>query len=250
MKKVCRILVLLLLSATSVAAQSAQITPGDNLVVEGIPKIPAALADEVGRYTEFRAAGLSSWHPTKREILIITRFGETGQVHHVKLPGGARTQLTFFADPASGASYQPTKGDYFIFAKGTGGNEVLQGYRYDFATGRITMFTDGKSRHMGARWSNAGNQGVYGRLRPSKEGIFLQFRLVDPADPKTDRLLAEQKGAGWFALDWSPDDRKILTGEYISINESYLWLLDAATGEKTLITPKGGAEKVSYSGGS
>jgi dipeptidyl aminopeptidase/acylaminoacyl peptidase len=34
--------------------------------------------------------------------------------------------------------------------------------------------------------------------------------------------------------------------EYISINEGYLWLLDAASGETTLLTPKGGGEKVAY----
>ncbi len=34
--------------------------------------------------------------------------------------------------------------------------------------------------------------------------------------------------------------------EYISINESYLWLLNASSGDKTLVTPKGGGEKVSY----
>src|SRR3989454_2927876 len=37
--------------------------------------------------------------------------------------------------------------------------------------------------------------------------------------------------------------------EFISANESYLWLFDAATGQRTLLTPKGGAEPVSYGGG-
>ena len=45
------------------------VTPGDNLVTDGIPKVPADLAEKVGRYTEFRAAGLASWHPTRREML-------------------------------------------------------------------------------------------------------------------------------------------------------------------------------------
>src|SRR5262249_40427901 len=47
----------------------------------------------------------------------------------------------------------------------------------------------------------------------------------------------------------SPDDRKILVTEEISANESYLWTVDAATGEKALLTPKGGVDKVSYGGG-
>ena len=41
---------------------------------------------------------------------------------------------------------------------------------------------------------------------------------------------------------------KILALEEISANESYLWVVDAQSGEKALITPKGG-DKVSYEGG-
>ena len=43
-------------SVTVVAAQSDVLSPADNLVVEGIPKIPAAMAEEINRYTEFRYA--------------------------------------------------------------------------------------------------------------------------------------------------------------------------------------------------
>src|SRR5271166_2675634 len=88
------------------AAQPGSVPPGDSLVVEGVPDISVQLAEEVGRYTEFRGAGLWSWHPTRREMLIVTRFAETFQVHLVKFPGGARTQLTFFKDRISGATYQ------------------------------------------------------------------------------------------------------------------------------------------------
>ena len=59
------------------------------------------------------------------------------------------------------------------------------------------------------------------------------------------------KGGGWEPADWSPDDKQLLVVEGISINESYLWLFDAQTGEKKEITPRPaeGAEKVSYSSG-
>src|SRR2546430_7746657 len=39
------------------------------------------------------------WHPTRREMLVGTRFGDAQQLHRVRLPGGARTQLTFLTDP-------------------------------------------------------------------------------------------------------------------------------------------------------
>ncbi len=128
----------------------AGIAPGDNLVVEGVPPIPASMVDEVGRYTEFRAASFSSWHPVRREMLISTRFGNTTQAHVVKMPGGARTQMTFFPDRVSGAKFEPKTGNSFIFSKDTGGGEFFQIYRYDFADGSVTLLTDGKSRNTGA----------------------------------------------------------------------------------------------------
>jgi hypothetical protein len=48
--------------ATLTSAQSDEIVPNENLVVEGIPKLPASLAESVGRYSEFRAAAFVSWH--------------------------------------------------------------------------------------------------------------------------------------------------------------------------------------------
>jgi len=57
------------------------------------------------------------------------------------------------------------------------------------------------------------------------------------------------EGGGWEALDWSPDDRQILVQQEISVNESYLWLVNAANGEKALLTPKTEGAKVAYSAG-
>jgi hypothetical protein len=111
--------------------QNIEIKPNENLVSDGIPPISATLAATVDRYTEFRAASLASWHPIDRQMLISTRFGDTAQVHQVKFPLGSRKQLTFFAERVYGATYQPTHGEYFVFAKDIGGNEFSQNYRYD-----------------------------------------------------------------------------------------------------------------------
>ena len=151
-----RLALLLLLSATLVAQSPDVVKPGDNLLAEGIPPIPASLAETVTRYTEFRSAALASWHPTRREMLITTRFGDTNQVHAVKMPGGARTQLTFFPDRVSAAAYPPRGEGSFVFSKDVGGDEWFQIYRYDVATGDVTLLTDGKSRNQLGPWSNGG----------------------------------------------------------------------------------------------
>jgi len=246
MKIVLRLLVVFLLTATAFP-QSDEVVPNENLVVEGVPRIPAYLAETVERYTNFRGASLESWDPVKREMLISTRFADTNQVHVVKMPGGSRTQLTFYPDRVAGAQYPPTKDDFFVFSKDVGGGEFYQLYRDDVATGDVTRLTDGKSRNTDPVWSYAGDKIVYGSTR--RTGNDVDLYVVNPADPKSDHLLAQLQGGGWSALDWSPDGQEILAHEEVSANESYLWIVDASGGEKTLLTPKGGDVKIAYNGG-
>jgi dipeptidyl aminopeptidase/acylaminoacyl peptidase len=235
-------------SVFSISAQtpSVDIVPGDNLVIDGIPQISASIAAAMVRYTEFRSAGLQDWHPTERNVLITTRFGDTNQVHHVKFPGGARTQLTFFPDRVSAASYQPSKGDYFLFLKDVGGGEWYQIYRYDIATGDSTLLTDGKSRNLDVRWNHAGDRIAYSSTRRNRKDTDIW--VMDPRDLKSDHLLVQLEGGGWAVRGWSFDDKQFALLEETSANESYIWIVNAATGEKTLLTPKGSTEKISYSG--
>jgi dipeptidyl aminopeptidase/acylaminoacyl peptidase len=236
------------LAQSANSPREAVVAPNENLVVENVPPIPQSLADQADRYTNFRAAIFASWHPTKREMLISTRFADTFQIHQVKMPGGARTQLTFYVDDVRNALYPPQGGDSFVFSKDIGGGEFYQLYRYDEATGAVTLLTDGKSRNTGEVWSNDGQKLAYGSTR--RDGKDVDIWLSEPAHPddsKANRILAPLTGGGWSAQDWSPDDKQILILEEISANESYLWLMNSATGEKTLLTPKGGAEKIEYS---
>jgi dipeptidyl aminopeptidase/acylaminoacyl peptidase len=231
----------------SALGQAGEIRPGENLVTQGLPPIPASLADEVRRYTESRSASLADWHPTERSILISTRFANTAQIHRVGHPGGARTQLTFFDEPIGDACYEPVNGRYFLFAKDVGGNEFRQIYRCDLADGRVTLLTDGgRSQNGGIEWSTRGDKIAYASTR--RNGADRDIYVMDPLDPATDRLVLQVSGGGWSVLDWSPDDRQLLVGEYISVSESRGWLLDLSTGVKTLLTPPG-PEPISYRSG-
>ncbi len=227
-----------ILCVATLFAQTADLKPGENLVVEGVPPIPASIAEDSLRYTEARGASFTSWHPRRHEMLISTRFGNTSQVHVVRAPGGARTQLTFFPDRVGAGEFDRGHGDSFVFSKDKGGDEFFQLYRYGFAEGSITLLTDGKSRNTGRAWSDTGRWIAYGSTR--RTGNDVDIYVVDPMDPKTDRRVVELSGGGWAVADWSADDRQLLVEEGISVNESYLWLVDVATGQKTLLTPKGG----------
>lgn len=241
------LLVFVWLSCVSFAsAQEPFLVPGDNLILEGVPRIPRRLGDRVARYTDFRAAMFADWHPSKAEMLILTRFADTPQVHQVRMPGGARTQLTFEKDSIVAASYEPRQGQYFVFSKSAGGNERYQLYRHDFDSGTITLLTDGKSRNSPPRWSRNSGRIAYTSTR--RNGTDTDLYLMDPKDPNTDRLVHEFKGGGWAVLDWSPDDEQLLIGEYISINESRLHLYDLQRKTLTRISPAS-QEPVAYSGG-
>src|SRR5256884_4557212 len=225
-------------------AQPEVVTPNDNLVTDGLPPVPAAIAAAARPYSEFRTAAFWDWHPTRREMIIGTRFGDAQQLHRVRSRGGARTQLTFFPDPVSSASYQPTDGRYIVFTKDVGGAEFFQKYRYDVATGDITLLTDGKSRNVGGAWSHKGDRYAYMSTR--RDGRDLDLWLMDPAQPASDRMVLQLEGGGYEPADWSPDDRQILLAQAISVNEGYLWLIDVTSGAKTLLTPKQPGDSVAY----
>ena len=233
--------------AQDAKAAPATLQPPANLRAEGIPAIPASVAESVGAYTEFRTASFAGWHPSRREMLILTRFGDTNQVHEVRMPGGARRQLTFFPERITSASWPRRSGDFFVFTKDRGGDEFWQIYRTDVATGATTLVSDGgRSQNSLGPWSHAGDRLAFSSTR--RNGVDRDIYVMDPRDAASARLVLELKGGGWGALDWSPDDKQLAVIEYVSVNESYLWLVDVATGERRLLTPRGGEVPVAYDG--
>ncbi len=227
-------------------AQDGAIAPGENLLVDGVPAIPASLVETAGRYGSYRNAALADWNPVRSEMLIATRFADTAQLHLVKMPGGERQQLTFFADAVGNGRFHPNGGDYIVFSKDVGGGEWYQLYRYDVASADVTLLTDGKARNLMGPWSSGGDQIAYMSTR--RTGKDTDLWVMNPADSKSDHLLTKLEGGGWGPEDWSPDDSKILLKEEISLNEAYLWLVDTKTGEKTALTPAGTkrGDKVAY----
>ncbi len=238
MTKLSRVCLLMLALPVPALAQSGVLAPADNLVTDGVPPVPVRIAGAARRYGDTRAAAFWDWHPTLRRMLVGTRLADAEQLHQVSFPGGARTQLTFLPDPVSGASYQPTDGRYIVFTKDVGGAEFFQKYRYDAATGDVTLLTDGTSRNIGGAWSHRGDRYAYMSTR--RNGRDLDLWVMNPEDPRGDRRLLELQGGGYEPLDWSADDRTILLGQGVSVNEGYLWIVDAATGTKTLVAPERG----------
>jgi protease II len=222
------------------------VLPNENLVADGLPAIPKSLAERSAAYMEFRTAAFQAWNPLRPEMLVTTRFADVPQLHRVKAPGAARTQLTFFGERVLGARYRPGTAD-IVFSKDVGGGEWFQLYLREDKTGKITLLTDGKSRNQGSVFAKSGVWMAYSSTR--RTGKNGDIWVINPSDPaKTDRMVLEGSGERWFATDWSPDEKTLLVVEGISVNESHLWLVDVATGAKTRLSP-GSQEQVAWGPG-
>ena len=215
-----------------------------NLVIENIPEIPQQLKDRIFQYQSTRSASFRDWLHDDEGILISTRFGETSQFHKVKFPGGSREQITFFPEPVGGATVCPDKSkDIFLFTKDVGGGEFYQVFSFDMGNGNFKMLTDGKSSNGGVSWNNKGDKfSFYSTKRNGTDWDIYIAKLDNPEN--VEMVLSE--GGAWFVSDWSPDDKSLLVGKYISANESYFYVLDISTKSLMQINPS--SEKIAYGG--
>ena len=116
MRLFLHLLVALLLPASAMAQEPVFPAP-ERVKIDGVPPIPMAIADGVAPYGQFRQARFLAWHPTRQQILISTSFGNVSQIHEVRGPGAARTQLTFFRDGVTGGASYERDGRFFISAR-------------------------------------------------------------------------------------------------------------------------------------
>ncbi|MFL6260283.1 MAG: S9 family peptidase [Thermoanaerobaculia bacterium] len=236
------------------AARAAETAPQtlpvpESISVQGVPPIPARSVEDLLPYENIRSASVSDWHPKERRLLIRTRFSESPQIHEVGMPMGARTQLTFYRDPASNGLYRPGNPDQIVYSLNEGGAENFQFFLLDRKTGRARRFTDGTHRYTSPVWSRDGKLLAY--ASNARNGRDMDVYVADPAAPGSERRVAEVQGS-WSPLDWSADGRRVLLSEYISANEAYLHWVEAAGGEIHTLTPRNQRKEdptVAYQGG-
>jgi dipeptidyl aminopeptidase/acylaminoacyl peptidase len=211
------------------------------LTAEDMPPIPLALAERARPYLEARGASFAGWDPNTRAVLISTRFANVPQLHRVDMPLGARTQISFEAEPVSG-SYAPVKGDIILVSKDRGGDEYFQ--LHTLKDGRLTLLTDGKSRNARGAWSQDGELVAFSSTR--RNGVDSDLYVMDPRDPSTARLVHQSKGGGWAISAFSPDKRTAYVADYNSVQDVDLYRLDLASGAMTAIGDT--AAQIAYGG--
>ena len=232
----------LILASTSgsvVAEVETRAVNNGNVLLEGIPEIPPEIGEQLSRYQNTRAASLQDWTEDGSGIYISTRFGNTSQIHRVSMPGGARTQITFFDEPTSGGDRQPG-GSQLTFLMDAGGNEFRQIFLLEPRSGESRLLSDGESRNGAVLWSDDGSRIAFQSTR--RNGRSNDVWIMDPEDPESARLvLASPDGSWWGPADWSADGGKLLVSQYVSVTDSRIHLIDLESGERRLVA--GSAER-------
>lgn len=225
-------IVLLVFVVQLTSAQDRRVV--GNMVLEDVPEIPDEIKSRIQQYQNTRSASFVDWVPNNGGALITTRFGNTAQLHIVKEPGGARSQISFFDEPVSNGTFSPSNNyDGFLFTKDIGGNEFSQIYWYDMKTRNTSMLSDGKSRNFGVAWSNKGDQFSFTSSR--RNGKDFDIYISHMEFPEKATIKVDRGDGYWVATDWSPDDSKLIVIQYLSSTKSNSYILDIATKELTLI---------------
>ena len=242
---------LLALALSLPTAAQEVVPPPESLILENVPAVPAELAQKLKPYGEFRPHGMLSWHPTRREILVRRRLTATSQVHSVTTPLTTPQPLTDFPNAVNDAAFEPTRGDYFVFPMGEGGNEVYRIYRYDIASKASTPISPDGERAGTPRFNRKGDRIVYttvliDRNNPDRNSST-NLHIADPLKPGSDKVVAHWDQGTWGGFRFSPDGKRLAYVEFVSINESYVWVMDLATGKKRRVTKGETDGPVSYS---
>ncbi len=220
------------------AAATARAEPRGHLISDNIPDAPSSLTDKLDAYLNWRQATPLGWSP-KGALLISTRFGDVDQLHLVERPGAERRQLTFLKEPITSAAFSPDPSHGgFAYFKDVGGDENAQLYYQRLGEPAVKLLTDGKSMNGAAVWSNSGREIAF--FSTARSGGTEDIDVVEPESGALPHLVASGDGAAWYPLDWSRDDRKLLVLKYLSIAESYLYVVDLSNGQKREVEASSG----------
>ena len=144
-------------------------------------------------------------------------------------------------------TWWPAQPEVLVFARDAGGNEQRQVYRLDPHATEPVLLTDPARVHQSAGLTRARDRLLVTSTDVDKTGgprenPTLDLALIDPLAPAKDVKIATLPGTGWGDFSFSFDDRRLAMTEYKSITETYVWVMDLATGERRRVLPAAGAD--------
>ena len=203
------------------------------LLMEGIPVIPASLPQTLGRYLNIRSAKFAEWSKDSKSIFIKTRFGDVDQLHRVDEPGGARYQLTFGDEPVGDVQRQPNS-DLLALTRDRGGDEFDQVFLLNPTDGLIRLLSDGHALNNRMAWDREGERLAYRSTRRNGRSSDIWIQGTKPAD-EAKMVLETEDGTLWKPVDFSRDGKKLLIQQFISVSDSRIYIKDLLHGNLRLL---------------
>ena len=209
---------------------------------------PRRAGREGRAYTEFRPTRLASWHPVKRELVVAHRARQhdaalrraraarrrrcsspTSPNRCATARGGRRSRTCWcsLATPAATSSRSST-------GSSPGAKEPVlltdpaRTHRPAGVTARAT-----------ACWSRpptSTRRAAGARTRRSTSRSSIR------STRRRRAKIATLPGTGWGDFQFSFDDRRLAMNEFKSVTETYVWVMDLATGERRRVLPAAGAD--------
>ena len=198
------------------------------MILSGVPLVPDSIFRSMARYQSWNSAAFQDWTADGKSMVVITRSGQTNQVHIVDSKKAAPRQITSFSEPVTSVCVCPDPSrQEMLFEKDSGGNENFQIFSADLNAGQPRLLTGGdrSTQNTGAVWSNAGDRFAFASNK--RNGIDFDIYI---SDMKASRLVLARPGS-WSCLDWSPDDTKLLVERFRSRTESFIAVLDLKSGQ-------------------
>ncbi len=235
--------------AFSFAAWTAEVAGEDDparpsaIETINVPVTSVQLFTELLPYQSVRNAEFAGWAPDGRGLLIRTQFGNSAQMHRVYEPGGRREQVTFFSEPASGRFVPNCDDGDLILSMSRKGDERFQLYLLEPSAFRVTLLTDGRSRHTLGPISTDGQRMI---VRSNQRNGRDMDLFAAQIRGKSMKLLHQVTDEYWYASHWSNDGQQLLLRRHVSVVESEPAVFDFATGRLTML-PKASDDAASYS---
>jgi dipeptidyl aminopeptidase/acylaminoacyl peptidase len=230
-------------TATLAADAAVERVERGSLVLENVVEGSSATLARLAPYSNVRSAQFAAWRPDGKGMLVLTRFGQTTQIHSVAAPGAARFQLTFFDEPVGATIASPNPEiDAVVFSRDVGGNEMFQLHWMDLATGALRQITKDGTRNIQPVFRHDGGALAFGSNE--RNGADTDVWLWTPTEGR--RILTAREGA-WSPAEFSPDGKRLIVARTISINDVRLSILDIESGELTDLADVGGIS--TYGGG-
>ncbi|QLC24622.1 S9 family peptidase [Parasphingopyxis algicola] len=220
-------------AAAPVAAQSVSERTMGTATLQNVPEIPEAVDAAVQRFQNYRSAEFEDWL-ADGSILVTTRFGATDQVHRVTEPLGARSQLSFFAEPVQSVTAIPGQ-NRFVLVRDTGGDEWFQMDAMGLS-GETVRLTEPVTRNLSAVFTDDGSLMVW---TSAGQGTTYTIYAANPSDPASRRIVARFE-TPMFPSDISADGSAVLLENYRSNRDASIYLLDMTTGEAAEFAPSAG----------